>query len=218
MTGPRVVVATRNAGKRHELAPLLASAGYVAVDLETVGIAPSPEEDGIEVFDTFEENALAKARYYAARAGGLPVIADDSGLVVFALGGAPGVRSKRWSGRTDLGGRALDAANNARLLEAVAGIPDPTAAYRCAVAWSGGGTELVRTAEVRGRIVVEPRGTHGFGYDPYFHSDELGVTFGEAVREEKAAVSHRARAVRALLAALAETPAAAGVDGPPRLG
>lgn len=198
----RVVVATRNAGKLHELRPLLADAGFEAIDLGDAGVPPNAEEDTIEAYDTFEENALAKARYFAARCGGLPVVADDSGLVVDALGGAPGVRSKRWSGRADLEGRELDAANNARLLERLAGVAERSAAYRCAVAWSGDGVELVRTGEVRGRIVDEARGTHGFGYDAHFVADELGRTFGEADREEKARVSHRARATRALLSAV----------------
>ena len=198
----RVVVATRNAGKLHELRPLLAEAGFEAVDLTEAGVPPSPEEEAIEAHDTFEENALAKARYFAERCGGLPVVADDSGLVVDALGGAPGVRSRRWSARDDLQGRALDAANNARLVERLAGVSDRSAAFRCAMAWSGEGVELVRTGEVRGRIVDEARGAHGFGYDPHFHADELGCTFAEADRERKAAVSHRARAVRALLSAV----------------
>lgn len=208
----RVVVATRNAGKLHELRPLLAEAGFEAVDLVEAGVPPSPDEDAIEAYETFEENATAKARYFAERCGGLPVVADDSGLVVEALGGAPGVRSKRWSGRADLEGRALDAANNARLLERLAGVSDRSAAFRCAMAWSGHGLELVRTGEVRGRIVDEARGSHGFGYDPHFLADELGCTFAEADRERKAGVSHRARAARALLSAVAAAGERAGVD------
>lgn len=209
----RVVVATRNAGKLHELRPLLAEAGFTAVDLAEAGVAPADAEDAVEAHDTFEANALAKARYFAARCGGLPVLADDSGLAVDALGGAPGVRSKRWSGRGDLTGRPLDAANNARLLERLAGVAERGAAFRCAMAWSGGDVELVRTGEVRGRIVDEPRGEHGFGYDAYFLADELGRTFGEVTREEKAAVSHRARAARALLSAVVAVSRGEGVDG-----
>lgn len=197
-----VVVATRNAGKLHELRPLLADAGFDAIDLEAAGVPASDDEDAIEAHDTFEENALAKARYFFARCGGLPVVADDSGLVVEALGGAPGVRSKRWSGRVDLGGRELDAANNARLLERLAGAGDRSASFRCAMAWTDRGRELVRVGEVRGRIVEQARGAYGFGYDPYFLADELGRTFGEADRDEKAGVSHRARAARALLSAV----------------
>jgi XTP/dITP diphosphohydrolase len=131
---------------------------------------------------------------------------------VGALGGAPGVRSKRWSGRSDLAGRALDEANNQKLLATLADVADRAAAYVCAAAWVDGARELVRLGEVHGRIVLERRGMEGFGYDPYFWSVELARTFGESSREEKARVSHRARAVRALLAALAV--GAGGAVGP----
>jgi XTP/dITP diphosphohydrolase len=197
-----VLLATRNPGKLRELAPLLAEAGFAPLDLGAAGIPEDAVEESLEAFETFEENALAKARHFAGLAGGLPVLADDSGLSVRALAGAPGVRSKRWSGRGDLGGAALDAANNAKLLEAVAGLPDTSAAYVCAAAWVEDGCELVCRGEVTGRIVLERRGQGGFGYDPYFFAEELGGTFGERTREEKARVSHRARAVRGLLAAL----------------
>jgi XTP/dITP diphosphohydrolase len=200
--GGRVLVATRNRGKVHELAPLLAAAGFEPVDLATAGIEESAAEEALEVHGTFEENALAKARHFAALAGGLPVLADDSGLAVRALDGAPGVRSRRWSGRAELSGSALDAANNAKLRAMLAGVADTRAAFVCAAAWVGAGRELVRRGEVRGHIVLEPRGAEGFGYDPHFVSDELGRTFGESTREEKARVSHRARAVSALLEAV----------------
>ena len=208
----RVLVATRNRGKLHELAPLLAEAGFEPVDLAAAGIPESADEQAVEAFETFEENALAKARHFARLVPGMPVLADDSGLAVVALGGAPGVRSKRWSGRTDLAGRDLDAANNARLLAELAGAADASAAYVCAAAWVDPAREVVRRGEVRGRIVPDGRGAEGFGYDPYFWSPELGRTFGESTREEKARVSHRARAVRALLAAVATVagPADAG--------
>lgn len=202
MTERRVVVATRNPGKLHELRPLLAEAGFAAIDLVEAGVLPGAAEDAVEAFETFEENAVAKARYFAERCGGLPVVADDSGLAVRALGGAPGVRSKRWSGRADLEGPALDAANNERLVSRLRAVADRAAAYRCAMAWREPGLELVRTGEVGGRIIDEPRGPHGFGYDAYFLADELGRTFGEADREAKARVSHRARATRALLSAV----------------
>jgi Xanthosine triphosphate pyrophosphatase len=105
---PTVVIATRSAGKLRELRALLAVEGISAIDLTEAGIAESREEDGVECYATFEENALAKARYFAARAGGRVVLADDSGLEVAALGGEPGVRSRRWSGRADLSGAALE--------------------------------------------------------------------------------------------------------------
>jgi XTP/dITP diphosphohydrolase len=118
------------------------------------------------------------------------------------LGGRPGVRSKRWSGRTDLTGQALDDANNAYLLEAMRGAPDRTARYVCAAAFVGLGREFVERGEAHGRILEGPKGTHGFGYDPYFRSDDLQKTFGEASREEKERVSHRGRAFAKLIARL----------------
>lgn len=209
--GRIVVIATRNAGKRRELGPLLEAAGYVTQDLEAAGIAESAAEDELECHATFEENALAKARYFSALLPGVAVLADDSGLSVDALGGAPGVRSKRWAAAPGLSGRELDAANNARLLRELSGVEDRGARFVCAAAWVGGEGESVARGEVQGRILEERRGEAGFGYDPYFWSEELGRGFGESSREEKATVSHRARAVRALLASLA---AREGVLGP----
>lgn len=196
-----ILLATRSAGKLHELEPLFAAAGYAVLSLGQTPIVESAEEDAIEAFDSFEENALAKARYFHVYYGG-PVVADDSGLVVEALGGAPGVRSKRWSGRSDLTGRALDDANNARLLQSLRDASDRRARYVCAAAYVDGDRELVRVGETRGVIVDTARGAQGFGYDPFFLSSELGMTFGEASREAKEAVSHRGRAFRALLDAL----------------
>ena len=199
-----VVVATRNAGKLRELLPLFERAGLVARTLEDVGIAPDAEEDAIESHATFEGNALAKARHFH-RLSGLPTVADDSGLVVEALGGAPGVRSRRWSGRTDLEGGALDAANNALLLERLAGVEDRRARFVCAAAWVDDSREQVRLGECAGRIArTHAHGVHGFGYDPLFVADELGATFAEVDREAKSRVSHRARAIRALLAAIGD--------------
>jgi XTP/dITP diphosphohydrolase len=198
MSDPPLLLSTRSAGKLAELRPLLREAGWQVIDLGEAGIAESPEEDGLEVFETFEENALAKARYFHRRSG-LTAIADDSGLEVDALGGAPGVRSKRWSGRTDLSGAALDAANNARLLAALEGVAERSARYVCAAAWVEGGRERVARGTVEGRVTEAPKGIGGFGYDPYFFSIELGRTFGETTREEKEGVSHRGRAFRTLL-------------------
>ncbi|MCC6928688.1 MAG: non-canonical purine NTP pyrophosphatase [Gemmatimonadaceae bacterium] len=197
----RLLLATRSAGKLRELAPLLREAGYVPVDLETAGIPEAPTESAIEAHDTFEANALAKARHFFA-VSGIPTLADDSGLCVDALGGRPGVRSKRWSARHDLTGQALDDANNAALLAALTADMSRAAAYVCAAAYVDDDGELVRRGEVRGTILAEARGTGGFGYDPYFLSHELEQTFAEVTREEKARVSHRARAVRAVLSAL----------------
>ena len=202
----RLLLATRSAGKLRELRPLFAEAGLSIVDLDAVGVPETPAEEGLEAYETFEENALAKARFFFARSGGRPTIADDSGLEVLALGGAPGVRSKRWSGRTDLGGALLDAANNARLVEALTGVSDRRARYVCAAALVSSSGELVRRGETSGVVLEHPRGAGGFGYDPYFYSDELGATFGEVDRQTKERVSHRGRAFHALIAAMRAGP------------
>lgn len=200
-----IVLATRSAGKLRELKPLFAAAGFDVVDLDQAGVAQSPEEDDVEAFDTFEENALAKARYFH-RLTHKPAVADDSGLEVLVLGGAPGVRSKRWSARTDLSGQALDDANNQTLLRALAEHADRRARYVCAAAFVDAEREVVVRGESAGRIADAPRGEHGFGYDPFFISDELGLTFGEATREQKEAISHRGRAFAALCARLRSPP------------
>ncbi len=199
-----VLLATRSEGKLRELRPLFAAAGFAVQDLREAGAVETTDEDAVEAFDTFERNALAKARYFHALTG-RAVVADDSGLEVAVLGGAPGVRSKRWSGRSDLAGQVLDDANNAKLLERLRDVADPVAQYVCAAAWCDAGGELVIRGETSGRIVREPRGVEGFGYDPYFLSDELGATFGESSREAKERVSHRGRAFRALLERIAAT-------------
>ena len=196
------ILATRNAGKLRELRSLFADAGIAVIDLAQAGIAVTPGEDAIEVYETFEENAIAKARYFSERADGRTVVADDSGLKVLALGGEPGVRSRRWSGRSDLEGADLDAANNARLLEHVRGMSDLRATFVCAAAWWGDGAPIVVRGEVRGYIVPEATGENGFGYDPHFFSTELGCTLGSATLAEKQRVSHRGRAFQALLDAL----------------
>lgn len=184
---------------------MFAARGIQVIDLGEAGIAESPAEDSLEAFATFDENALAKARYFH-RSSGMPTVADDSGLAVDALGGGPGVLSKRWSGRVDLSGQALDDENNRLLLEKLRDVDDRAAHYVCAAAYVDDARELVRRGEVHGRIVDAPHGDGGFGYDPYFWSTELGRTFGESTREEKARVSHRARAFDALLGALLDTP------------
>lgn len=203
---PPIVIATRSAGKLRELAAMFAAEGAAIEDLAAAGLGEEdPAEDGLEAFATFEENARAKARWFAARLPGRIVVADDSGLEVAALGGQPGVRSKRWAGSA-AAGAALDAENNAALLRVLEGVEDRTARYVCAVVAveraRDGVREAVARGECRGRITRAARGTHGFGYDPYFESDELGITFGEASREAKALVSHRGRAFRAVLPTL----------------
>ena len=205
--------------------PLLADFGCRAISLDDAGIAEQPEENDIECFDTFEENACAKARYFAERSGGRLVLADDSGLCVDSLGGAPGVLSKRWAG-SRASGQRLDDDNNATLLAKLASCDGAArgAAYVCVAAMAHAGSQdgahdgahdgsrsprdLHRVhwarGETRGVIAREPQGSNGFGYDPYFVSDDLRKAFGIATREEKARVSHRARAVRAVCQQWAE--------------
>ena len=174
---------------------------------EDIWLRESTEDDALEAADTFEGNARRKAEYFV-RLSSLPTLADDSGLEVFALGGAPGVRSKRWAGTSGTP-LEIDAANNAELLRRLAGLSDAqrVARYRCVLVFlrSAGAVPLVCYGDCTGRILEEPQGSGGFGYDPLFFSDELGKTFGDASAEEKDAVSHRGRALRAFLQALKTT-------------
>jgi XTP/dITP diphosphohydrolase len=203
VNGSALLLATRSTGKLAELCPLLTAAGFAVSDLGEAGLPELPEEDALEAFDTFEENARAKARYFHARSGGRAVVAEDSGLEVAALGGAPGVHSKRWSARSGRGGEALDEANNAELLARLGGVRDRRARYVCVAVYWDGEREVVARGETTGWITEARRGgAHGFGYDPYFVSDELGRAFSEVTREEKARVSHRARAVAQLVKSL----------------
>jgi XTP/dITP diphosphohydrolase len=183
---------------------MLRDAGFAPATLDELGIAPDPDEDSVEAFETFEANAMAKARHFWERSRSLVtrapevVLADDSGLEVRALGGAPGVRSKRYSGAA-LEGHALDDANNAKLMSALNGVSDRRAGYVCVAAIKAASGEWYARGECGGVMLESPRGAQGFGYDPFFYSAELRKTFGEATRVEKEAVSHRARAVRAAL-------------------
>lgn len=191
----RFVLASHNVKKSAELRAILAPLGFSLVSLADFPGAPEPEETG----GTFEENAVIKATA-AAGFTGLPAIADDSGLAVDALNGEPGVRSARFAGE-----HANDAENNGLLLEKMAGLPpeERTARFVSAVAlhFPGGETRTYR-GETCGRILAEERGEGGFGYDPLFLSDDLGVTFAEAGAEEKNRVSHRGRAIAKLVAEL----------------
>jgi XTP/dITP diphosphohydrolase len=199
----QVLLATRSEGKLRELRALFAGTRYEVAGLRDLGIPESPAENDVERFDTFEKNAMAKARHFWTVTR-MPTIADDSGLCVDALGGAPGVRSKRWSARDDLTGQALDDANNSKLISAVRQLPEAkrTARYVCVAAFADGLEQITRRGESAGRIILEATGEGGFGYDPYFLSRELGMTFAEASLEAKEAVSHRGRAFRALVEAL----------------
>jgi XTP/dITP diphosphohydrolase len=193
----KVVLATANPGKQREFQSLLAPLGYELLPQSSLGI-DAPEEIG----DTFEANALLKARH-AARRARLPALADDSGLEVDALGGRPGVRSARYAGAA-----ASDAANNALLLAELAGVPPErrTARYRCALALVRSALDpepLLVSATWEGHIGTAPRGGGGFGYDPLFVPAGMDCTAAELPAAEKDRLSHRGKALRALAARLA---------------
>jgi XTP/dITP diphosphohydrolase len=200
----KLLAATRSRGKQPEIRRVLEPAGVEVIFPDDAGLREDPIEDTLELAETFEGNARRKAEHFARRSG-LPTVADDSGLEVFALGGAPGVRSRRWAGAAG-SGKEIDAANNAELLRRLRGAPAPRrrARYRCVLVLlrEAGAVPQVFEGVARGSILEEPRGNGGFGYDPLFLSDDLGRTFGEATPEEKDAVSHRGRALRALAEAL----------------
>ena len=206
-----LLVATRSAGKQREFARILEPLGVTLAFPDDVGLAPRSEEDALELGDTFEANARHKAEWFARRSG-LPTVADDSGLEVVALGGAPGVRSRRWAGASGTSDQ-VDAANNAELVRRLAGAPPERrrARYRCVLVFlrEPGAVPESFEGSCAGRILEQPAGTGGFGYDPYFFSDELQKSLGEATPEEKDGVSHRGRAVRGLAAALERRPVSA---------
>ncbi len=188
--GDRLVIATHNPGKVEEIAALLAPFAIETVSAGALGL-PEPEETG----DSFEANAALKA-HAAAAASGLPALADDSGLVVPALGGAPGIYSARWAGP------AKDFATAMARVERELGDRDRSASFVAvlALAWPDGHAELFR-GEVPGRLVWPPRGDRGFGYDPMFVPDGGTLTFGEIDPAEKHRISHRARAFAKLVEA-----------------
>ncbi len=201
----RLLVATRSAHKIAEIRDILAGVPDLAlVDLDEAGVPKSPAEDDLEPHDTFEENAISKARYYHSVTG-LPTVADDSGLEVEALGGAPGVRSKRFAPGDDLDGLERDLANNRYLLSKLRGLPPEArgARYVCVAALiePGRAPRLFR-GEAPGRIVDEPRGSGGFGYDAHVLDVQSGGTYAELSLQEKNARSHRGRAFGALAEAL----------------
>jgi XTP/dITP diphosphohydrolase len=196
-----ILLATHNAGKVREIQQLAARRGWQWRGLDDLSGVPEAVEDA----ETFAENARRKALHYAA-ATGLPTLADDSGLEVDRLGGAPGVRSARFAGTP-----RDDAANNRKLVAALAGVPleQRTARFRCALVLAGSEGILAEThGMVAGLILDEPRGSNGFGYDPHFLIPSLGQTMAELPSTEKNAISHRGQALRAMLpkiAALLET-------------
>ncbi|MBX3695857.1 MAG: RdgB/HAM1 family non-canonical purine NTP pyrophosphatase [Steroidobacteraceae bacterium] len=190
----RVVVATGNRGKLGELTAMLAPLGVELQPQSAFGIVPPPETG-----TTFLDNALIKARH-AVRVSALPAIADDSGLEVDALGGAPGVYSARYAGED-----ADDAANNSKLLAALAGVsPEKRSArYRAVIVFVNGSNDpnpLIGEGAWEGRIALAPRGDGGFGYDPLFELPDGSSTAAQLTPARKNALSHRGAALRALLA------------------
>ncbi|WP_277186095.1 RdgB/HAM1 family non-canonical purine NTP pyrophosphatase [Caballeronia sp. BR00000012568055] len=195
----RVVLASNNAGKLREFASLLDAAGIELIAQGELGVPEAPEPHA-----TFVENALAKARH-ASTLTGLPALADDSGLCVRALNGAPGVYSARFASMN--GGAKSDAANNARLIEELADKTDRRAYYFCVlvlVRHANDPEPLIAEGRWHGEVIDTPRGDHGFGYDPHFFLPTLNATAAELDPARKNALSHRALALRDLLQRLKE--------------
>ncbi|WP_148717279.1 RdgB/HAM1 family non-canonical purine NTP pyrophosphatase [Chitinolyticbacter meiyuanensis] len=193
----RIVLASNNAGKLREFAKLFAT-----LDIEIVPQAELGVSEAEEPHHTFVENALAKARH-AARATGLPALADDSGICVAALGGAPGVYSARYAGEPK-----SDARNNEKLLAELTSQTDRRAWYYAAlvlVRHADDPQPLIADGVCLGEVLTAPQGDGGFGYDPLFWLPQFGKTVAEISADEKAQISHRGKALRVLIAKLAET-------------
>ena len=193
-TFPRLVLASGNDGKLREFRGLLAPLGIEVVAQAELGIAETDEP-----YPTFVENALAKARH-ASRSAGLPALADDSGVCVAALRGVPGVQSARYAGEP-----RSDRRNNEKLIANLAGTADRRAHYYCVLALMRHGEDpepIIAEGRWDGTIIDAPRGSGGFGYDPYFLDPESGLTGAEMPPEQKNARSHRGQAMRALVARL----------------
>lgn len=189
----QLVIATKNEGKLREIREMLAHLPVEVVSLAAFGDVP----DAVEDAETFAGNARKKAAFYTELTG-LPCLADDSGIEVAALGGAPGVHSARYAGK-----HGDDEANNAKLVAELEklGLTESAADYRCAMVFCapGGGSHAITEGRVDGKVVLTPAGTGGFGYDPYFIPKEYPERhIAELTQEEKAAISHRGRALRAM--------------------
>ena len=196
-----LLIATRSVDKMIEIRRILGAVpGLRLIDLDSAGITKDPAEEELEPDETFEENARSKAEYFHAKSG-IPTVADDSGLAVDALGGAPGVRSKRFAPDRGLDGRELDQANNDHLMAQLGDLDlaARTGRYVCAAVLVGAAeVPVVVRGEAEGLILGEPRGRGGFGYDPYFFDPKIGKTFAEIDVVQKNERSHRGRAFRAL--------------------
>jgi XTP/dITP diphosphohydrolase len=194
----KLVIASGNQGKIREIERILAPLAFEVVSQSALGISPAEEPHA-----TFVENALAKARHVAAESG-LPALADDSGICVNALGGAPGVHSARFSGLP-----ASDDRNNVQLLAQMAGVSDRRAHYYCVIVLMRSATDpqpLIAEGEWHGEIVRTPRGSRGFGYDPLFLDCNAGQTGAELAASRKNRISHRGKAMRKLLRDLVRSP------------
>lgn len=186
-----LVIASNNPGKLAEFSRLLGPLGYQVHTQAELGISEAEEPH-----PTFVENALAKARH-ASRASGLPALADDSGICVPALGGAPGVQSARYAGEPK-----SDAANNAKLVQAMAAQADKSAYYYCVLVYVRHADDpqpVIAEGRWDGQLISQPRGEGGFGYDPYFLLPSLGKTAAELAPEQKNRLSHRGQALRSLV-------------------
>ena len=196
-----LLIATRSVDKMIEIRRILGAVpGLRLIDLDSAGITKDPAEEELEPYETFEENARSKAEYFHAKSG-IPTVADDSGIAVDALGGAPGVRSKRFAPDRGLDGRELDQANNDHLMAQLGDLDlaARTGRYVCAAVLVGAAeVPVVVRGEAEGLILGEPRGRGGFGYDPYFFDSKIGKTFAELDVVQKNERSHRGRAFRAL--------------------
>lgn len=191
----KIVAATTNKGKIREFQEILSELGYEVVSMHDEGIDVEVEETG----STFSENALIKARAVSLLCD-YPVIADDSGLCVDAMDGAPGIYSARFAGED-----ATDYDRNVKLLETLEGEDNRKAQYVAAIAYiAPDGTEITTEGKIEGEILTEEHGTGGFGYDPLFWCTEIKKCFGEATPDEKNAVSHRGRALKKLYEILKE--------------
>ena len=202
----KLLLATRSPHKIAEIRALLGHVtGLELLDLDGIGVSVDPAEEELEPYDTFEENARSKAAYFQ-RLSGLLTVADDSGIEIDALGGQPGVRSRRFAPLPETAGHEeQDEANNRHLLALLAGVEaaQRTARYVCVAALvEGGGRDSLFRGTAEGVILKHPRGSAGFGYDPLFREISLGRTFAEVDAKEKHARSHRGEAFRDLAAHL----------------
>ena len=200
---PSIVLATCNSGKLREIRQVLSGLEVEVIGLDDFSGIPEPEEAG----STFAENARRKAKHYAS-ATGCWCLADDSGIVVDALAGRPGVLSARYASErrpAEADRDQIDQANNQKLLEEMRGVPDGkrTARFVCHLTLSDGESFPVEaTGSVEGKIALGPAGKNGFGYDPVFVPSEVGCTMAELTAEQKNAISHRGKAVREFAALL----------------